>query len=527
MSTVIKFDEVSKRFDDQILYTDVNIKILEGEKILLCGENGCGKTTLIRMITGEIQPDTGTVFLEKEVKIAKLEQFENLAVNNTVDEYIENIFGYITALEKEIRLLENSFTVNYSEKVANEYAQLLELFDTIGGYTYLKKKDEFVHIFGFESILNRSVNTLSGGEQQYLRLASTIFSDASILILDEPFTFLDKGKTFWLLEFLKKIEKTIIIISHDFNLVQEFVTSIINIKDWKIKKYKNGYEDFLKESSLERERNSQYNTTLDNYIAKRIESIEKRKQWMKKAENKHQHAVMIRRLERDVDKAEKSKNKQKRLKSYNISAMIKNDANDSHELLISLMNVSLTYDKACILNNISLDIYANQHYLILGENGAGKTTLLNLIMKNIAPSQGSITYTKKIIFSSLTQFDFYINVKMTCLDVLSTILNYTKDEWISKYSEYFEPDFWDKRISVLSGGELKKFLIFTCLLKDFDILVLDEPTTFVDIQTKYSIIKMLNSCNKCIIIVTHDSDVFMNMAGTKLIMDNGKINLLE
>lgn len=94
--------------------------------------------------------------------------------------------------------------------------QLLELFDTIGGYTYLKKKDEFVHIFGFESILNRSVNTLSGGEQQYLRLASTIFSDASILILDEPFTFLDKGKTFWLLDFLKKIKKTIIIISHDF-----------------------------------------------------------------------------------------------------------------------------------------------------------------------------------------------------------------------------------------------------------------------------------------------------------------------
>ena len=118
---------------------------------------------------------------------------------------------------------------------------------------------------------------------------------------------------------------------------------------------------------------------------------------------------MIRRLERDVDKAEKSKSKQKRLKSYNISAMIKNAENDSHELLISLMNVSLIYDKACILNNISLYIYANEHYLILGENGAGKTTLLNLIMKNIAPSQGSITYTKKIIFSSLTKYDIELH----------------------------------------------------------------------------------------------------------------------
>lgn len=525
MSTIIKFDDISKRFDSQVLYTAVNVKILTGEKILLYGENGCGKTTFIRMITGEIKPDTGTVYIAQGVKIAKLEQFENLAENNTVGGYIDNIFDYITSIEKSIRRLEIAFAIEYSDKVVNEYTQLIELFEAAGGYSYLKKKAEFLHTFGLEKILDRDIATLSGGEQQYLRLASVIFSDASLLALDEPFTFLDKSKVKWLLKFLKEINKTVILISHDFHLAREFATAIISIRNWQIKKYKS-YDSFLEESSLEDAHHTRFNTTLDNYIAEREASIAKHKQWMKKAENKHQHAVMIRRLERDIARAEKSKYAQKKINEFDVSNMVKHDVDNSHELLISLKNVTMKFGDSCILNDISLDIKANEHYLFLGDNGVGKTTLLNIIMKKIVPSEGNVIYTRKIIITSLAQFNFDIDTNMTCLDILSTLSSNTKAEWITNYSAYFDSDFWDKRLSILSGGELKKLFIFMCLLKDFDILVLDEPTAFVDTYAKSSIVKMLKSCNKCVLIVTHDPDVFENMSGTKFIISNSKISLL-
>lgn len=528
MSTIVKFNNVSKSINNQVLYTDVNIKIKSGEKILLCGANGCGKTTFVRLITREIKPDAGTVTIIQGVKISKLEQFENLAINNTVGVFIDNIFDYITSIEKKIREMENEFNnINYTDKVANEYIQLIEQFESVGGYNYLKKKDEFLHTFGLIKLLDRDIVTLSGGEQQYLRLASAIFSDSSLLILDEPFTFLDKGKMLWLLHFLGSIKKTIIVISHDFHMENEFATHIICIRNWKIKKYRNDFELLLEEISSENKRHIQSNTTLNNYIIKREASMAKRKQWMKKAENKHQHAVIIRRLERDIEKARKNKHLKKRINKFNISNMIKNNTNSSREMLINLKNITMTFDETSILDNVSIRIYSNEHYLISGDNGVGKTTLLNIIMKKIAPSKGSVTYPKKIVFASLDQISFDIDKYMTCLDVLSTISYNSKEDWIAGYCEYFDDDFWDKKISVLSGGELKKFFIFICLLKDYDILVLDEPTTFVDIYAKRSIVKMINSCDKCVLMVTHDPYVLKNMMGTKLVICNGKISMMN
>ena len=523
MSTVIKLEGVSKSYDSQLLYASVYLKILSGEKVLLCGDNGCGKTTLTRLMTGELEPDKGTVTIAPEIKISKFEQFENLTNNVTVSEYIENVFISITSIEKQIRKLETTFAKGYSEAISKEYAQLVDSFESAGGYNYLRRKDEFLREFGLLDTLDRYVLTLSSGEQQYLRLASTIFSEASLLILDEPFTFLDNRKVKWLLNYLKDIKKTVVVISHDFCLAGEFATSVISIKNWQIKKYKCGFDSFLEESSLENMRHTQLNATLDNYISERKESIAKQKEWMKKAKNKHQHAVLIRRLERDVARAQKNKYEYKKNNRFDISTMVVNEYKQYNELLIKLENIKMLFDGACILDDVSISIYSNTHYLILGENGAGKTTLLNIMMKNISPSQGEVRYSRKIVFASLTQLSNDIKKHHTCLEAIGQICNKTKEDCISKYSEYFDVDFWDKRISVLSCGELRKFYVFLCLLREFDVLVLDEPTTFVDAHIKSSIIKMINSCSKCVLVVTHDMELIDNMHGNKLYINNGAV----
>lgn len=524
MSTLIKLYNVSKSFDTKLLYSNVNLKISSGEKILICGENGCGKSTLIRLMTNELEPDTGNIYISPDTKMVKLKQFEILEDDNTVQAYIDNIFDYISSIEYEIRELELKLEVTYSEQLLDEYSRMVELFETAGGYDCLKKRDEFLHVFGLENILNRKISTLSGGEQQYLRIAATIFSEASLLILDEPFTFLDKGKMMWLLNYLKDVDKTVVVISHDYYLARQFATDIVSIKNWQIKKYKNGYDSFLKEVSLEVTHHKKYNTTIDNYILERFISIKRQKQWMRTAENKHQHAIVIRRLEREIEQAKKRKFKEKKINEFDISIMIKNNLLKSNELLIELKDVTMMFKDNIILNNISLSIHSNEHYLILGDNGTGKTTLLNIIMKKTSPNKGEVIYMRKITISYLEQNNLNIEPQITCLEVLSNISSNIKEDWVTNYSEYFDIDFWDKRISNLSGGELRKFCIFMCLLKDFDILILDEPTTSVDFETKNSIIKMLNSCQKCIIIVTHDSEVLENISGTKFVINNGTIN---
>lgn len=358
----------------------------------------------------------------------------------------------------------------------------------MGGYQYLQQKNEFVKVFGFEDILEKSIGKLSGGEQQYLRLASVIYNTASLLILDEPFTFLDHTKALWLVNYLKSSNKTVIIVSHDFYLVREFATDIIHISNWSVKKFKNGYDSFESERTADQHKSAQVNTTIENYITEREASILQRKEWMRKAENKHQHAVIIRRMERDIEKARSNKRAMKDILDFDITKLVSSQAAISNDLLIEISDVTKNWGCNSLLQNISLSIYEQEHYIFLGDNGAGKTTLLNLIMKKIEPTSGEIVYKKKFVLSYLPQLDPCYDNRITAFKYISDFTSLSQKELESAYSEYFDAGFWDKCLSYLSGGERKRLFLFSHLLRPFDILVLDEPTTFVDDNAKNKII---------------------------------------
>ena len=516
-------DGVSKSFGDQKLYESVNIKISVGEKVLICGENGCGKTTLVRMITGQMKPDCGDVYIDPTIKIAQLNQYENFDESLNVNQYIENIFQKVVSLEKELRSMEEKFPWNYSDSIINEYNEILDHFEALGGYRHLHQKKEFIRVFGFEDMLEKSIGKLSGGEQQYLRLAAVIYNAAPVLILDEPFTFLDHVKAVWLVSYLKSINKTVIIVSHDVYLVREFATDVISISNWRVKKFKNGYDSFKIESKVDQNKSTQINTTIENYIAEREASIQQRKEWMQKAENKHQHAVVIRRMERDIVKARGNKHVRKEVLEFDISKLVPSQTTDNKELLIQLVDVTKNWGSKRLLQNISLSIYEQEHYIFLGDNGTGKTTLLNLITKNIAPTNGEIIYIKKFVLSYLPQLDSHYDNHITTFKYISDFTVLSKKELEMAYSDYFECGFWDKQLSYLSGGEKKRLFLFSHLLRPFDILVLDEPTTFVDDNAKNKIIDMINSTEHCVIIVTHEPEVFNRVNGRKILLSNGNL----
>lgn len=425
-----------------------------------------------------------------------------------------------------MRIIEQRFADEFQATLFDEYNQTLDSFEAEGGYQFLQKREEFLHVFGLENVLDRQVKTLSGGEQQYLRLAAVIFSKASLLVLDEPFSFLDEGKRLWLLSYIREVKKTVILISHDNSLLSEFATDVINIHNWKVKKYTVRYDTFLTQRDNEDTRYEQLNQTADQQIEQKEASIVKRKQWMKKAYDKHKHAVIIHRLERDIEKIQKQKYAVKEIKDFSVSQMVR-DYNLTEGLLIQVKEVSKCFGERCLFDRVSLSVYSNKHYYIWGENGAGKTTLLSIIMKNIDPSQGEVIYRRKIIFSSLEQMQNKLDRKMSCLEMMEKVANCSLEDCIAKYSSLFDKDFWNKKLWILSGGELRKFMIFISLLHEFDVLVLDEPTTFIDMQTRSNIIQMLNACSKCVIVVTHDPELFDQAAGVKLLLQDGMLEKMQ
>lgn len=250
-------------------------------------------------------------------------------------------------------------------------------------------------------------------------------------------------------------------------------------------------------------------------------SILQKTEWIKKAENKHQYAVMIHRMKRDVEKARHHKQNLKEILPFDISKLVSIQAADSNDLLIRLIRVTKSLDGNVLLRNISLSIYENVHYVFIGDNGTGKTTLLNLIMKNIAPTSGEIVYKKEFSISYLPQIEPNYNDRITAFSYISNFTPLSVKELEMTYSDYFECGFWNKHLCNLSGGEKRRLFIFCRLLHPFDILVLDEPTTFVDDNAKNKIIDMINSTSHCVIIVTHDPDVFSRVNGKKILLSNG------
>ena len=523
MSTIIKLCDVSMRFDEHLLYDSVNIRISSGEKVLVCGENGCGKTTLLNIISRNITPDDGDVYIDPSVQIAKLPAYEEIDGSVTVHQYIDNLFRDINALEKKLRCIEMELSSTDSDEILNEYNDVFCRFESLGGYKYLQSKEEFIQTFELTPFLDTVVNLMSGGEKQYLRLASVLFGSAALLLLDEPFVFLDHRKTSWLVNYLKAINKTIIVASHDYSLVHTMATSIIFISDWKVKQYHTSFDGFERTKSEETGRSNQLNTTLEKYIASREASLSQQKEWMHTAEDKHKHAVIIHRLEHDISKARIKMSPRKSSLPYNISKMTSSDSITKPFKLIQLIKVTEIVGSRCLLNNITISINDQEHYILMGENGAGKTTLLNLIMKTFPPSYGEILYTKPIRFSYVPQQSFQFINRITAYEYICKFENSTKTDLISRYSDYFESHIWDRYLCDLSMGERNRLYIFCALLKPFDVLILDEPTSFSDSIAKSQIVSMINNVAKCVIVATHDSEVIDNVNGIRMLLSNGEL----
>jgi len=445
-----------------------------------------------------------------------------------VQELLNLPFFQVLEIQKMLREIEGEMAEEGVdlEKKMNQYSHLYDQFESMGGYEYIKLQEEFIQVFNLNNKLTRHYCGLSGGEKQYIRLALTVFSHSELIILDEPLTFLDAKKAKWLKNYLVDSSKTYLIVSHNSKFVDAFSTKIFDIDNGIIKVYQGSYLDYLEKKSQYEQREKQGNKTIDLIVEKKKETLEKKYEWIKKAENKHQHAVLIRRLERDIKKLQNQKTKFEARKEYDFRNNLESVTTNDFKKEIYLDIVDLKHEFGCRLlyKELHLKLYSTDRILISGENGSGKTTLLKIIEGSILPSKGEIFRNPNVRMKYISQEVIFNDENVTVLDYCKKITrvgDVILEDAID--SLYGDEEFRLKRLHMLSGGERKRLQIFSEILLGFDLLLIDEPTTYMDEHSKLKIVSLLNDFQGCIILVSHDEFFIKKLMLQEYVIQNSSL----
>lgn len=508
---IIEFKDVAKSFFTQRLYEEVNLEINADDKIALTGHNGTGKSTLIKLVTGEQYPDSGKVILNEDARIACFDQFGKIDREMAVQDLLNVPFERVITAQRDLEAVSARFTEEGvdMEILMDEYSKASDYFESLGGYDYMHIQSEFIDVFELEDKLTKKFGELSGGEKQYIRLASTLFSDSDLIILDEPLSFFDKRKTAWLSKYITESTKAFLVISHNVDFIRSFANKFFDIENMRVTSYEGDHRSFLKQKKLKLKEDMKENKKTDLIIEETMARVEKKMKLIERVDNKHAHAVMLRRMERELEKLEKSKVEFSPEYKYEYTAAPRDFFvfnRETPEELVSIREVSKEYPDKLLYKGATLDILRDDKICIVGENGSGKSTLLRIMAGMEEPTSGSVEINEKVKISFVNQETSFENEKMYIGEYLKEKTGISDDFIEAAIDSLYnhEPEFRDKRLFMLSGGEKKRLEIFAHILAETDLLIVDEPSTYMDDYSRETIAGMLMDYPGAVILVTHD-----------------------
>ncbi len=500
---MIKIENITLQIASKFLLENASAQIDDGAKVGILGANGCGKTTLFKTLKGEHEVNSGEIIIPyRQIKAFAEQEIENKDLNKTILDYV---------LSKDARLVE----LREKEKNATPYelAEVHEELRIIGADSAEAKIAEILQGLGFTNEdLNRKVKDFSGGWQMRLNLAGALFQYSDILFLDEPTNHLDIEAIVWLENYLKSYSKTLLLISHDRDFLNNVCDTIIHFEGKKLVSYKGNYDGFLR----------QYNQKIE-LTSKAIE-----KQNQKKA---HLQSY----IDRFRYKASKAKQAQSRIKMLEKMADINEveqervEKFDFSEItvlpspLIKTENASVGYGDKVVLKNLNLYLNQDDRIALLGKNGNGKSTLVKMLSGRLDLFNGDIIKSKKLKIGYFHQNQ----VEVLPLDKTPT-----------EYILSLRPDMLEKnarsllarfgleqekaltKINELSGGEKTRLLFSSMSLDAPELLIFDEPTNHLDIKGRKALAEAINMYNGAIILISHDFYLLELVADTLWLVDN-------
>lgn len=511
---ILACHNLSKAFGEQIIVENGSFHIEDHEKAALIGPNGAGKSTILKMIMGELSPDSGDVILAKGKTIGYLSQHQELVSGNTIFAEVRTAKEDIIRMEEQIRSIETELkhlTGEDLEKRLQTYHTLTAAFERDNGYAYQSEIIGVLKGLGFtEDDFDKKVDTLSGGQKTRVSLGKLLLTKPDVLLLDEPTNHLDMNSIAWLETYLMNYAGAVLIVSHDRYFLNRVVTKVIEVEHGELLMFNGNYSDFASKKKMIRE------ARLKEY-------------WKQQQEIKHQEAV-IEKL-RSFNREKSIRRAESREKMLDKMVRVEKPIEDSGELhftlepscvsgndVLKVEHLSKSFGSLRLFEDVTFEIKRGEHVAIIGDNGTGKTTLLKILNEVESADSGSYTLGTNVHIGYYDQEHHVLHMEKTIFDEISDEYPHlTHTEIRNMLAAFlFTGDDVYKLIRDLSGGERGRVSLAKLMLSEANFLILDEPTNHLDITSKEILEKALNDYTGTLLYVSHDR-YFINQTASRIL----------
>ncbi len=514
---MLSINNLSFYFGSRALYERVSLHIKPKDKIGLIGANGTGKSTLLRLIVGEYDPDEGDISKSKDCTIGFLNQdLLSYQSNNSILSVAMEAFEEANAVQGEINRLLKKLETNYSDDLVNKLSKFQEKFEQLDGYTLQSKAEEILEGLGFKSNeLQKPLEEFSGGWRMRVMLAKILLAKPALLLLDEPTNHLDLPSIEWFENYVKSYEGAVIIVSHDQDFLNNTVKTIAEVSFNQIFSYSGNYDFYLQEKELRDE-------LQQNAFINQQKKIKETEEFITRFKAKATKARQVQSRVKALDRLEKIEEVQQDDSSINFDFRF---GKPSGKIVLDLKNISKNFGPKEIFKNTNSTILRGDKIALIGANGKGKSTLLRII-KGEEEFEGTREEGHNVDSSFFAQHQLEaLTLTNTVLDeLLQAGSQRTELELRSLLGNFlFTGDDVFKNIKVLSGGEKSRVALAKTLISEANFLLLDEPTNHLDMRSVNMLIQALDNYEGSFIVVSHNRHFIHNIANKIWYIDDYQI----
>ena len=514
ISGLVKEFEVGKKILDGLTF-----QVDSGERVGLLGKNGCGKTTLLRILTGQLDWDEGEVVLPPDKRVGLISQIPVYPAGYTVEDVLDTAFRPLREMEEEMEQLAARMERGEDPALLRRYDQLTAAFEAGGGYDTDTRKNKVCSGLQIGPGMREQLfDRLSGGEKTRVNLGRLILEDTDILLLDEPTNHLDLKATEWLEEYLDKFKGTVLAVSHDRWFLDRVVDRVIEIQEGKAEFYSGNYSFYV----VEKER--RYQEKLKQYEKEqaKIQQLEKAAEqlriWAYSGNDKifKRAQSMEKRIERmrTTDRPTRERKMEVRFGEREFRG----------DEVLTIKGLSKSFGQRALFSGVDLEVVGGERIALLGDNGTGKSTLIKILTGEEGPDEGKIRMGPTVKIGYLPQIIHFDHPERSLLDTMLYELDCTAQTARNRLASFkFRGEDVFKPVSALSGGEQSRLRL--CMLMDekINLLILDEPTNHLDIQSREWIEEAVEEYEGNLLFVSHDRYFIDRFATRVWVLEDGQV----